>query len=77
MVAVSYIESVNIVLEQSRNLVDGLVVIDNPELVAELVLVDEIVLRSLLDGLGDDLVQDVVVLVGEETGSMLAFWMRT
>ena len=66
VVTVSNIESVNIVLEQPCDLVDGLVVIDHPELVAELVLVDEIVLRSLLDGLGHNLVQHVVVLVGEE-----------
>ena len=35
---------------------------------AEVILVDEVIFRLFQDGLGDDLVKDVVVLIGEEHG---------
>ena len=66
VMTISHIESLNIAAEQPGDLVDGLVVVDDPELVAEVILIHEVIFRLPQDGLGDDLVQDVVVLVGEE-----------
>ena len=66
VVTVSDIESLDITVEKPGDLVDGLVVVDDPELVAEVILIHEVIFRLPQDGLGDDLVQDVVVLVGEE-----------
>ena len=64
--SVGDVECIHVVGEEPGDLVDGLVVVDHPELVSEVVFVDEIIFRSLGHRLGHDLVEDVVVLVSEE-----------